>query len=378
MSSRRLLRAAGLLMWVFAGIPAAASIARDPDCVSAPGLALWVAAFGVFGLAFFRASRDDAPEGERAAQLLLVQTLAALGMNVVLCTGFEAGLLVVVAVQLGLALPLARALPWLAVQSLLLGALASMHMGWPSGTYWSVAVVGGEAFAFTVAAMAGREARARRALEATNAELEATRESLARASRDAERLRIARELHDLLGHDLVALHLELERARHLVGPEAAEPVQRAHAVAKTLLADLRGAVSSLREDPGPIDVAERVRSIVADVRQPCIHLEAPASLDLADGEAANALVRCVQEIVTNTIKHAAAQNLWISLDRRNGRMELVARDDGRGSPVLSPGNGLSGMRERLEKLGGGLQLETQDGDGFRVRASLPCGEETRP
>jgi len=68
--------------------------------------------------------------------------------------------------------------------------------------------------------MAGREATARRALEETNAELEATRESLALATRDAERLRIARDLHDLLGHDLIALHLELETARHLADGKA--------------------------------------------------------------------------------------------------------------------------------------------------------------
>jgi signal transduction histidine kinase len=355
------------------------SVVRDPGCVSTgpAGLAVWVGAFLVFGAAFFRASRTDAPDGKDAWRSLLVQTCAALTMNVVLCTGFEAGLLVVVAVQLGLVLALRTALPWLALQTALIVLLATHHMGWFRGAIWSVAVVGAETFAFTVAAIAGREADARRALEKTNAELEATRESLARTSRDAERLRIARELHDLLGHDLIALHLEIETARHLADPKAKEPVERAHLVAKRLLADLRSAVSTLREDEGPVDVVARVRGVVGAATAPRVHLDAPATLDVPDLERANAIVRCAQEIVTNARKHAEAQNLWISLASGEGRIQLTAKDDGRGSTALVPGNGLVGMRERIEKLGGALTLETGKGDGFRVEATLPLSGEER-
>jgi signal transduction histidine kinase len=220
--------------------------------------------------------------------------------------------------------------------------------------------------------MAGREASARRALEKTNAELEATRESLARTSRDAERLRIARELHDLLGHDLVALHLELETARHVADGKARGPVERAHAVTKTLLADLRKAVTHLRDDAGHVDAAVAVRDVVCKVLEPRIELVAPASLEL-EPVLSNTIVRCVQEIVTNTIKHAAAENLRIELVSRDGRIELATRDDGRGARGLSNGAGLQGMRERVEKLGGELTIETAEGAGFRVRAAIPVG-----
>src|SRR4051812_41515071 len=106
MTTRSLLRVVGLLIWGFAGIPAALSICTDPACISRTGLAIWIGSFVVFGVAFFRGSRSDGPEGREAARLLAVQTAAALLMNTVLCTGFEAGLIVVVAVQLGLMLPL--------------------------------------------------------------------------------------------------------------------------------------------------------------------------------------------------------------------------------------------------------------------------------
>jgi signal transduction histidine kinase len=371
MTTRGLLRAAGLVMWGFAGIPAALSIAYKPGHIGSVPVVVWVGAFVVFGVTFFRATRADAPDGRDATRSLAIQTLSALGMNTLLCTGFEAALLVVVAVQLGLMMPLARALPWLVVQSVMVVLLAGYHMGWPGGAYWSIAVIGFEAFAFTIAAMAGRETAARRALEKTNAELEATRESLALASRDAERLRIARELHDLLGHDLIALHLELETARHLVDGKAKVPVDRAHEVAKGLLASVRKAVSSLREDTEPVDVAAGVRALVEKVHEPRVHLEAPESLEIGDAERANAVVRCVQEIVTNAMKHAHASNLWIAIVPRGGSVELTARDDGRGTRGLKPGNGLAGMRERLERLGGELVLETDEGEGFRVRAKLP-------
>lgn len=378
MTTRGLLRAAGLLTWAFAGIPAATSIATETTCSSVGGvasIAAWVGAFVVFGLTFFRATREDSSDPRKTARMIAVQTFAALAMNVVLCTGFEAALLVVVAVQIGLALPLVRGLVWAAAQTLGLFVLATYHMGSDRSVRWVIAVTGAEAFAFTIAAIAGREAAARRALEKTNAELEATRESLARASRDAERLRIAREMHDLLGHDMIALHLELETARHVTEGRGKEAVERAQKIGKTLLADLRAAVSSLRADASPVDVAADVRALVERVQEPRIHLVAPELLDLRDPERANTLVRCVQEIVTNTIKHAGAENLWITLERRNGCIELKARDDGRGAPSVVPGNGLEGMRERMTALGGDLVLETNDGEGFRVRAVLPIAKE---
>ncbi len=376
-TTRSLLRAAGLLVWAFVGIPTALSLAQRPHRISQGALAVWIGAFIVFGTTFVRASRADAPEGRESRRALAVQALTALGMNTILCTGFEAALVIVVAVQLGLMLPLAQGLGWLVAQSVLLFVLSTLHMGWPRSASWVMLVIGSEAFAFTVAAMAGREAAARRALEKTNAELETARESLVLASRDAERLRIARELHDLLGHDLIALHLELETARHLVDGKAKEPVERAHEVAKRLLADVRGAVSRLRENGGPIDVAANVRAVVDKARGPRVHLEVPRSLDVDDSERGNVLVRCVQEIVTNAIKHAEAENLWITLVPIDGAIELTARDDGRGAHGVTAGNGLAGMRERLEKFGGELVLDGNEGSGFRVRATLPLPTEGR-
>jgi signal transduction histidine kinase len=74
------------------------------------------------------------------------------------------------------------------------------------------------------------------------------------------------------------------------------------------------------------------------------------------------------------VRHAAAKNVWIDLDRRDGRVELSARDDGRGGERVTPGHGLAGMRERIEGAGGRLEVRARPGAGFELRASFPVGD----
>lgn len=383
MTTRTLLRAAGLVAWAFAGIPAVWRLATDATCTVHGTLppwgvfTAWGGAFVVFGVSFWRvsAAAGEVREDRQAQRLVGFQSLAALTMLTLLCTGFESSLLVVVAVELGFFFSMRLALGWLLVQSALLSMLAMRQMGWPQGAFWTIGAIGFETFAFTVACIAGREAAARRALARANAELEAARDRVATLARDAERLRIARELHDLLGHELVALHLNLEAAKHLPGAEAVDSIGRAQVIAKGLLGDVRKAVGVLRGD-GPVDVTAELRAITANVKVPRVHLDAPSRLDLDDADRANTIVRCVQEIVTNTRKHASAANLWIEIVPGDHCLEVHARDDGQGAHVVAPGNGLSGMRERLARLDGALSFDGRS--GFRVRAMLPLSTTHQP
>jgi signal transduction histidine kinase len=80
----------------------------------------------------------------------------------------------------------------------------------------------------------------------------------------------------------------------------------------------------------------------------------------------------VQEVVTNTLRHAGARTLSIALKRSGGGVSVEARDDGRGAAAVQPGSGLAGMRERIEQAGGRLQVESAAGAGFAVRAWLPA------
>jgi signal transduction histidine kinase len=102
-----------------------------------------------------------------------------------------------------------------------------------------------------------------------------------------------------------------------------------------------------------------------------IHLDLPATLAVDDVSRAELLLRCVQEIITNTVRHAQARNLWIRLEERSDGIRLYARDDGRGADAVACGNGLTGMRERFAMLAGHVEFSTGRGAGFEVRGFLP-------
>jgi signal transduction histidine kinase len=213
-----------------------------------------------------------------------------------------------------------------------------------------------------------REAAARRRLAVANAELRATTALLAESSRAGERLRIARDLHDLLGHQLTALALELEVAAHRSEPPARAHVERARGLAKELLGDVRTAVGELRA--GSPDLSRALAAVVADLPHPRVHLKVDDAVE-ADEACTAALIRCVQEAVTNTIRHAAAENLWIDVGRSaTAEIVLTARDDGRGTSVLRLGHGLTGVRERIGQLGGAVSFDTRS--GFTLCARVPA------
>src|SRR5690606_24977237 len=179
------------------------------------------------------------------------------------------------------------------------------------------------------------------------------------------------ELHDLIGHHLTALSLNLEVASHLVQGPARDHVQQAQSVAKLLLGDVREVVSQLREGDS-IDLTQALTNLTEGVPGLAIHLELPPRFGVDDPRRAQVLLRCAQEIIPNTVRHSGARNLWLRFVRSDDNQMLVhARDDGHGAPQLRPGNGLTGMRERLAQFGGGLDIVTGGGRGFALDAWLP-------
>jgi signal transduction histidine kinase len=208
-----------------------------------------------------------------------------------------------------------------------------------------------------------------------NSELRATRALLAESSRIAERMRIARDLHDLIGHHLTALSLTLEVASHLTNEAAGAHVRSAQSTARHLLADVREAVSELRQDDA-IDLTQALHSLTDSVPGLNVHVVMPPRFSVEDPRRAQVLLRCAQEIITNTAKHAGARHLWLNFAYAEASMVgLHARDDGRGAERVEPGNGLSGMRERLTELGGSLSLDAGMSEGFALTIRLPLGEQ---
>ena len=233
------------------------------------------------------------------------------------------------------------------------------------------AVAAGLVFAVTFSRQSLRERAARTALAIANAELRASRELLAENSRAAERLRISRDLHDTLGHHLAALSIQLDVASRRAPEPVAQDIHEAHAITRLLLSDVRDVVGTLRRDTDT-DAVALIRPMCRNIGDLAIHLEVPEGALPVDAAQAEALVRCVQEVITNTLKHAKAGNLWIQLAAVDGGIAIRARDDGRGAAQLRDGTGLTGMRERFAQLGGEVDVTTTAGNGFVVRAFMPA------
>jgi signal transduction histidine kinase len=281
-------------------------------------------------------------------------------------------LLLIVAGLLPWMLSSAPALAWLIGQNVLLVLVINDIPDFP---FSDAALAGGlflgiSLFAFMSGVVTLRQHIARDALRKVNSELRATQALLADNTRIAERVRIARELHDLVGHHLTALTLNLEVATHLVDGKGLEHVQQAHSLAKLLLADVREVVNDMRVDD-KVDLAAALRTLVSGVPEPQIHLDLPLELAMTDPRRAQVLLRCTQEMITNSVRHARAKNLWISLVHDVDGVALTARDDGRGVTSVEAGNGLNGMAERLRQLGGELKIETSPGAGFALHAWIP-------
>lgn len=207
-------------------------------------------------------------------------------------------------------------------------------------------------------------------LSVAHVELRSTSALLAESSQARERLRISRELHDVLGHQLTVLSVELEVASHQVDGPGREHVRRARAMARELLTDVRSVVGSERQRS--FDLPTALAEVTEEIPHPRVRLAIEPGLAVDDEQAA-VVVRVVQEVATNTIRHAQADNLWISLGDVDGTLRLEAHDDGRGAARVVPGHGLDGLRERVESLGGRVSFDGSA--GFRVRAELPSRQE---
>ncbi len=381
-TGRRLLRAAGVLTLVIVGTPAVLMLTVGLEFMGTTvhleprRFAFWAAAALTYAAAFWWCAAAVGNERllRRARILVAVQTAAALAMFNLVCTGLESTQLVVVAVQLGLFFPLPVGIGWVLGQTAIQSWIALNH--WPTemAVAWTVGLtLPYSLLALLIAKFAARQTRARNELERTNAELRATQALLADSSRMAERVRISHELHDLLGHHLTALSLNLEVASHQTEGQILESVQKAQSLTKLLLSDVREAVSS-RRGQDRVDLARALAPLFEGLPRPKVHVDLAEDLEVTNPEQAHALIRCVQEIVTNAGKHADADNLWIEFRKTAGGLEVLARDDGKGAREVRPGHGLNGMRRRLEKLGGRLEFETQPGQGFQVEAWIPLGE----
>lgn len=219
--------------------------------------------------------------------------------------------------------------------------------------------------------------RAREELSAANQKLReyaARVEDLATAQ---ERNRLAREIHDGLGHYLTAINIQIKAARAVLRDQpdqAAAALANAETLAGEALADVRRSVSALRADPSTSrPLAENLEGLLAETRAAGVEvgLEVRGQPRPLPEAVEFTLFRTAQEGLTNVRKHARASRSNLTLEYRTACVTLEVRDDGVGSEDLGGGYGLTGLRERVELLRGVLQITTSPGQGFCLHVELP-------
>jgi signal transduction histidine kinase len=374
-----LMRLAGMFTWFCATVPLFfTSMLRTTALSEELYIAWWVLQIS-YGLVYWYLTRYLGSNMLTRLKLvyLLFLTACALGITAVSESSIGGILLLVVSGLLPWMMSTIPATIWLISQNILLALIINSfpEVEFTYAAFLAGVFLGISLFVFISSLAALRQNDSRDELRKVNSELRATQALLTENTRMAERVRIARELHDLVGHHLTALTLNLEVATHLIEGKALEHVKQARSLAKMLLADVREVVSDMRRGD-QVDMAGALRTLVEGVPEPKIHLDFPSENVMIDPEHAHLLLRCTQEIVTNSVRHARARNLWIRLSMASDGVALSARDDGRGVSKVQAGNGLSGMNERLSQLGGKLEVESQAGAGFALHAWIPTETTT--
>ncbi len=244
------------------------------------------------------------------------------------------------------------------------------------------------------AALLGEAARTNREyiaqVEARAVEAERTREEEALRRVDEERIRIAREVHDIVAHSLSIVTVQASAAETLLDggdlDRTREALHNVRATGKGALTELRSMLNVLRtgESDAPLTPAAdigRIEALAESVREAgiVVDLRINGNMENLPAYAGVSAYRIVQEALTNVVRHASATHATVDLGISGDSLTITVTDDGVGSTSAedpSAGHGLRGMRERAEALGGSFSATSLLGNGFRVSASIPITRST--
>lgn len=323
-----------------------------------PPIQWWEYLVNGLGLAVFLVFYANAGKSIRRGTLWPIVGMAVTG---VLLTPFNAGanvFFIFAAYFTGRSLPMRQA--WIGITALLLLiALLALFVN-PSWNFWMPAVV-------VIVGVGGLAMRDRREAQ-TLADLAASREDVRRLAREAERERIGRDLHDVLGHTLSLITLKAELAGKLIEPDpkaAAREIGEIEQVSRKAMAEVRDTMQGYQE----IDLDAEIQALATALGTSGVKLERQIDTIPESPRLRTAVALLLREAVTNVIRHARARVCRIGLvDTPDGLMVSIS-DDGRGSDGVE-GYGVRGMRARVTDLGGSLSVS--NGDGTRLVARLPA------
>jgi signal transduction histidine kinase len=223
-----------------------------------------------------------------------------------------------------------------------------------------------------------REKEARLQAELTTRELKSTQVLLNEAVKQGERVRIARNIHDLLGHHLTALTINLQVASRKSEGEVKDSIEQCHQLAKLLLSDVREAVSDIR-DKSQLDLEGSIRSMLENLPKLSLDLAIDKRIQIDDIQVADAIIKAVQETITNTLKHAQGTNISVivgfapSQGTTHKQLQVDITNNGKMPSTLKQGNGLMGIKERLSALKGSASFMV-DLDKFHTCLLIPVSQ----
>lgn len=217
-----------------------------------------------------------------------------------------------------------------------------------------------------------KERDARMQVELSNRKLKATQSLLNEAVKQSERVRIARNIHDLLGHHLTALTINLQVASHKSSGEVKESVDQCHQLAKLLLSDVREAVSDIREK-SQLDLKASIEQMFEKLPDLDVALIYPDNMAITDIQVADTILKSIQESITNTMRHAQGKNVRVDIQYDNEKqtnLHIEIENDGKMPQEITFGNGLQGIIERVNAIQGKVEFMLKQGK-FHTVIQIP-------
>ncbi|WP_066375911.1 sensor histidine kinase [Herbidospora mongoliensis] len=202
-------------------------------------------------------------------------------------------------------------------------------------------------------------------------ELRELRAVLAEMAVDEDRVRMAGELHDLLGQTLASIRLKTEVALALFDQDRKRAIDEIEATI-LIASEAREEIGDVIAARSSLDLGAELSAAVALIELTGAHCDLRLGMTEIDAVTGDALAWIVREAATNVVRHSAARNCLIELDNKDGRVGLLIRNDGARRTGKGDGSGLTGLSHRVDRLHGDLQAEETGTDGFELRVWLPA------
>lgn len=342
-----LLMSSALLTWSLVSFVALQNVTSSAELfIRASGYLLFIFLFFVNILAIQPINKNN------NIGLLVIQTLLVLTLLYFDKNDITSILTVLIATQLPHVYSRYKALIFLIILNVFLYIIFIMTHPY-EGIFTVLTYFLLQIFGFSAIELTLKEKAAKEKLSAINQELLATRYMLKESTKQQERLRISRDLHDVLGHQLTALSINLEVTTHKVPPAYRPLLEQNRDQAKALLNEVREVVREMRHQD-QFDLVDAINALIKQL--PSCHLKVVNTVSINALKLKQQLVFCLQEGISNALRHGHATELTLDFVKNNNQITVLLSDNGVGDKNHQLGNGLLGMKERLADFYGQINL----------------------